>query len=194
MSNTSVLGWHSGPSLTPGKIKSGESKLGGLPTWQWSWERCSDALGEVAVHLVALLPAVGNLEPGAGHQLHAVLVHKCCVLVQNSPWWKDRGGATFLPFLHPAEYVLVSLHGSCYLYLPHFTLLLEHQCQVRVLIPIRLGHPGLDELKHLVAVLDVVARDVGHHPVDVVVPLPNQRLQRLVRQDNCVEGAGLGGP
>ena len=128
MSNTSVLGWHSGPSLTPGKIKSGESKLGGLPTWQWSWERCSYALGEVAVHLVALLPTEGNLEPGAGHQLHPVLVHKGCVLVQNSPWWKDGGGATFLPFLHPAEYVLVSLHGSCYLYLPHFTLLLEHQC------------------------------------------------------------------
>ena len=80
------------------------------------------------------------------------------------------------------------------IYLPHFSLLLEHQCQVRVLIPTRLGHPGLDELEHLVAVLDVVARDVGHHPVDVVVPLPDQRFQRLVRQNNCVKGTRLGGP
>ena len=105
-----------------------ESKLGGFHTWQWSRERCSDALGEVVVHLVALLPAVRNLEPGAGHQLHPVLVHKCCVLVQNSPRWKDGGGATFLPFLHPAEYVLVGLHGNFVnLQIPHFTLLFEHQ-------------------------------------------------------------------
>ena len=63
-----------------------------------------------------------------------------------------------------------------------------------MLVTVRLGNPRLDELEHLVALLDVVARDVGHHPVDVVVALSDQGLQRLVRQDNCIESTRLCGP
>ena len=47
----------------------------------------------------------GNLEPGACHQFHAILVHKGRVLVQNSSWRENGGGATLLPFFHPVKNV-----------------------------------------------------------------------------------------